>query len=434
MEGAELDQGDAVTRPPGPLRVTIADDLQRSRLTVFFRLLLAIPHLVWLTLWGILMVAVAIVNWFVVLFTANPIATGLIERFLRYGTHVWAYLHLAADPFPGFTGEAGSYPIDLEIRAPEPQNRWTAAFRLILAIPALALVGALASVAAGYTGEDIQQTATYSLGVISTAAFLGWFVALFTARMAEGLRDLIAYGVGYMAQTHSYVLLYSDRYPNSDPLAVDYPGPAPEQPIRIAVADDLRRSRLTVFFRLLLAIPHFVWLTLWGIAVFFAVVGQWFFILFAGRPAEPLHRFNGAYLRYSTHVGTFVYLVASPFPGFAGEPGSYPVDLEIAPPAPQHRGITFFRLLLAIPAWLVASALGNLLFLVAVFGWFTGLFTARMPQGLRNLGAFGLRYNAQAVGYAMLLTDSYPYASPRLEGARPPVEPPAPLPGEDPAV
>jgi hypothetical protein len=37
-------------------------------------------------------------------------------------------------------------------------------------------------------------------------------------------------------------------------------------PIRLIVTDDLRRSRLTVFFRLLLAIPHFVWLLLWGIA------------------------------------------------------------------------------------------------------------------------------------------------------------------------
>ena len=98
--GAEFEQQGAVTGPPGPLRVTIGDDLQRSRLTVFFRLLLAIPHLVWLTLWGILMIGVAIVNWFAVLFTASPIATGLIERFLRYETHVWAYLSLAANPFP----------------------------------------------------------------------------------------------------------------------------------------------------------------------------------------------------------------------------------------------------------------------------------------------------------------------------------------------
>ena len=37
----------------GPIRLIVTDDLQRSRLTVFFRLLLALPHLFWLYLWGI---------------------------------------------------------------------------------------------------------------------------------------------------------------------------------------------------------------------------------------------------------------------------------------------------------------------------------------------------------------------------------------------
>jgi len=30
-----------------PVRLTVEDDYVRSRLTVFFRLLLAIPHLIW---------------------------------------------------------------------------------------------------------------------------------------------------------------------------------------------------------------------------------------------------------------------------------------------------------------------------------------------------------------------------------------------------
>ena len=41
-------------------------------------------------------------------------------------------------------------------------------------------------------------------------------------------------------------------------------------PVQLAVTDDLQRSRLTVFFRLLLAIPHFIWLLLWSVAAFFA--------------------------------------------------------------------------------------------------------------------------------------------------------------------
>ena len=37
-------------------------------------------------------------------------------------------------------------------------------------------------------------------------------------------------------------------------------------PVRLVVEDDLERNRLTVFFRLILAIPHIVWLILWTVA------------------------------------------------------------------------------------------------------------------------------------------------------------------------
>ena len=37
-------------------------------------------------------------------------------------------------------------------------------------------------------------------------------------------------------------------------------------PIQVVVTDDLRRSRLTVFFRGLLVIPHLIVLILWSIA------------------------------------------------------------------------------------------------------------------------------------------------------------------------
>ena len=49
---------------------------------------------------------------------------------------MYAFLYLAANPFPGFTGAPGRYPLDLEL-PPEPQrqNRWKTAFRWILFDP-----------------------------------------------------------------------------------------------------------------------------------------------------------------------------------------------------------------------------------------------------------------------------------------------------------
>jgi hypothetical protein len=42
-----------------------------------------------------------------------------------------------------------------------------------------------------------------------------------------------------------------------------------------------------------------------------------------------------------------------------------------------------------------------------------------MPRGLRNLGVFAIRYQAQLNAYVYLLTDSYPFSGPSLEQLTP---------------
>jgi hypothetical protein len=412
------------------VRLALADDLQRSRLTVLFRLLLAIPHLIWVVLWTIGVFFAAIAGWFAALFTGRLPESlhGFFCKYIRYVTHLAAYVFLVANPYPGFTGEPG-YPVDVTLPPdPEPQRRWTIAVRILLALPALILAGILGTgfhSGGGGTWEssDGTESGTGGLatigGVAAVCALLGWFASLATGRMPLGLRNLGAYGLGYTAQAYSYGLLLTDRYPNSDPEAVGPTWALSPHPIGLELNDDGRRSRLTVFFRLLLAIPHFVWLLLWSIAAFLAALANGIVALLTGRSAASLHRFLAAYIRYYAHLTAFVSLVANPFPGFVGEPG-YPVDIAIAPPERQNRWITFFRLFLAIPAFLVSGALSVALFVVAVLGWFAALATGRMPTGLRNLGAVCIRYHAQTNAYLYVLTDAYPHASPAL---RPPPEP-----------
>jgi hypothetical protein len=84
--------------------------------------------------------------------------------------------------------------------------------------------------------------------------------------------------------------------------------------------------------------------------------------------------------------------------------------------------VTLFRLVLALPAFLIAAMLGYLLFLLAFLGWFAALATGRMPLGLRNAGAAAIRYSAQTYAYALLLTSQYPHSSPSLT-AQPEPEP-----------
>jgi len=408
-----------------PVELVVEDDLRRNRLTVFFRLLLAIPHYVWIVLWSIAMVFTTIVSWFAILATGRP-PTGLhhfASKYVRYATHLTAYLHLVANPYPGFVGEEGEYPIDVRLPTVAPQSRWKTLPRIFLAIPALLLAAALVGGGgSNYTsGKGKSRWGSGGPGSLAeTTAVLGWFASLVLGRMPKGLRDAGAYSIGYGAQMLAYLLLVTDRYPNADPTALlaDVERP-PAHPVHIVgYAEDLRLSRLTVFFRIPLTIPHVVWLLLWSIAVFFVSIVNWFATLFRGTPPTSLHAFVSRYVRYQLHVYAFLYLVANPFPGFDGSPDRYPLDLRLPPPARQNRWKTGFRIVLWIPALLVAGALSGALTVAAVLTWFVGLARGAAPWGLRNLSAYALRYGAQANAYLLLLTDTYPHASP-LEGAEP---------------
>jgi hypothetical protein len=181
-------------------------------------------------------------------------------------------------------------------------------------------------------------------------------------------------------------------------------------PIRVRVTDDLRRTRLTVFFRLILAIPHFLWLALLAVGVVLAVIGNWFATLVQGRSPLALHNFLAGYLRYATQATAYLLLIADPYPGFylINLKEDYPIDLEVDPPVEQNRWTVAFRIILAIPAMIVAEILRDLSGVLAVFSWFVALFQARVPEGVRNFAVLALRFSSQTFAYVALLTPRYP--------------------------
>jgi hypothetical protein len=416
-----------------PIRLVVRDgDLARSRLTVFFRLVLAIPLFVWVTLRGIAAIVVAFVNWLAVLIQGEVPDSmhDFVASYLRYATQVSAYVFLTANPYPWFRCQS-DYPIDLEIDGPTRQGRWGGFFRLVLAVPALLIAAVLGS---GFvTGSSSQgswsassgneETVWWNLssggGAAAAAAFLAWFAILARGRAPRGLRDLTAFALGYAAQAGGYLFLLTPRYPTSDPGLAEPYSELPEHPVSMVVTDDLERPRLTVLFRLFLAIPHIVWFLLWSFAVFFVAFVAWIAALILGRVPDPLHRFLAAYVRYGTHLGAFLYLVGRRFPGFTGRAGSYGIDLRIEPATRQNRWKTLFRLFLAIPAFILAGALGGVALVIALLAWWYALVKARMPEGMRNLGASCLRYSAQTYAYALLVTSRYPYGAPILHEREP---------------
>jgi hypothetical protein len=141
---------------------------------------------------------------------------------------------------------------------------------------------------------------------------------------------------------------------------------------------------------------------------FVVAIVNWFIALVRGRTPLSVHEWLARYVRYSTHVQAYVFLLADPYPRFRGWEGTYPVDLHVDPPVTQSRWKIGFRLPLAIPAIVFAYVLGVVLFIVAVLSWFVALAVARVPSGFQNLGAYCLRYQMQTIAYLVLLTDRYP--------------------------
>jgi hypothetical protein len=150
-----------------------------------------------------------------------------------------------------------------------------------------------------------------------------------------------------------------------------------------------------------------IWLTLWAIAAYLALLVAWVVGIVMGRVPDVLHDFLAAFLRYQTHVYAYASLAADPFPAFTGD-APYPIDLEIAPAASQNRLTILFRLLLAIPALIVLYVLQLVAEVVAFLSWFYALVTGNMNRGMRDLLAYWLRYQAQTGGYILLLTSRYP--------------------------
>jgi hypothetical protein len=170
---------------------------QRNRLTVAFRFIVAIPHLIVSQVWGYLAQIVAIGQWFIILFTGKrndgifQIQTGWLEYYAR----VFGYTSLLHDVFPPFGPDSGgTVAITTTITNDEPVNRLTNALRFIWVIPAAFIAGVL-------------MFAAFFVEVIS------WFAILLTGTQPRGMWDFTHKVVRYVLQTQAYGLLMTDTYP-----------------------------------------------------------------------------------------------------------------------------------------------------------------------------------------------------------------------------
>src|SRR5580692_2012777 len=185
-------------------------------------------------------------------------------------------------------------------------------------------------------------------------------------------------------------------------------GPGAPDEILVAFAEPAEQRRLTVLVRIILAIPHLVVLYILSIASEVVALVCWFAALFTGRLPAGLADFQVGYLRWLTRFSAYFFLLTDVYPPFEFAEAQYPVRLR-AEPGQLNRLAVFFRIILVIPAAVVAAVLGyGLSFLVMFVTWLIVLITGRMPRPLHEALAATVRYHVRVSGYFLMLTARYP--------------------------
>ena len=189
----------------------------------------------------------------------------------------------------------------------------------------------------------------------------------------------------------------ADAQPGAKPILMAFSGPTPQR-------------RWTVLIRLILLLPQLIMLGLLGLVAFVVVVIGWFAALVTGRLPTFAADFLTEYLRWSTRVTAYEFLLTDVYPPFALSEVEYPVRIAVDPTGRLNRLAVFFRGLTVIPAFVmgaivIAGASGLMLFVT----WLIVLISGTMPPVLYEAFAATLRYWQRANGYAVMLTAEYPW-------------------------
>ena len=169
-----------------------------------------------------------------------------------------------------------------------------------------------------------------------------------------------------------------------------------------------RSSRLLIFVKMLLAIPHLAALYAIGALAGFVTLIAWFAILFTGRYPRGMWDFAVGFFRWSANVQAYILLLRDEYPPFSMDEGRYPVRLTLAYPEHLSRAKIFFKWLLIIPNFVVLYLVMLGAMAATVAAWFVILFTGRYPRGMFDFVVGAMRWMMRVNVYLYLLTDHYP--------------------------
>ena len=187
-----------------------------------------------------------------------------------------------------------------------------------------------------------------------------------------------------------------------------YP-PNPSYPVRLDIEYPDQLSRLLIFVKWLLAIPHFIALFFLAIGAYVVLIISWFAVIITGAFPESMFNYMVGVLRWTARVQAYVSLMTDAYPPFSLEDDpEYPVRVEIDYPQQIARWRPLITWLLVIPAaiaaWLILLAADVCVFLA----WFAILITGRYPEGMFNVVLIAHRWALRVGTYLYWMEEPYP--------------------------
>jgi Mn2+/Fe2+ NRAMP family transporter len=179
------------------------------------------------------------------------------------------------------------------------------------------------------------------------------------------------------------------------------------------------RNRLTAFFRIILVVPAYIFVSSFAPAATFSDDGA---AIFAGLMALPaalaivvrqvypsyVLAFNEAVLSLQTRVDVYLLLLSDQYPSIE-ENDVVSVTFPEVDAKQLNRWLPLIKWLLALPLYLFGVVYLIYAALLTVLGWFSILFTGNYPEVCAEGVVGTIAYWNRVVGYAFLLvTDEYP--------------------------
>jgi hypothetical protein len=186
--------------------------------------------------------------------------------------------------------------------------------------------------------------------------------------------------------------------------------PAPEYPAIFDVEYPEHLSRWKIFVKWLLAIPHFIIVSLLLMVNSVLILIAFFAILFTKKWPRGLFDFSIQIQRWTANVIVYaVSLQRDEYPPFSGDRGQYPVTLDVEYREDLSRWMIFVKWLLVIPHMIVLTFVLLAAYVVIFIAFFAILFTGRYPRGMFDFVVGTGRWVTRVNAYAQwLMTDRYP--------------------------